>query len=84
MANNEESEKERSENNEKSLENDEESEKERSENKEENLEHDKESEKGKQDRRKKKYGLMGLPTASTSLKTQPAVTPKIFSENGAN
>jgi hypothetical protein len=54
-----------------------ESEKERSKNNEE-------SEKERKDR-KRKYGLTRLPTATTSLKNQPsAVTPKIFSENGAN
>ena len=54
-----------------------ESEKERSENNEE-------SEKERKDR-KRKYGLKRLPTATTSLKNKPAaVTPKIFSENGAN
>ena len=56
--------------------NDIESEKERSEINEE-------SEKERKNR-KRKYGLMRLPTATTSLKNQPAVTPKIFSENGAN
>jgi hypothetical protein len=56
-----------------------EDEKERSENNEESLKNEKE----RQDR-KRKYGLMRLPTATTSLKNQPAVTPKIFSENGAN
>ena len=60
-------------------ENEKEDEKERSENNEESLKNEKE----RQDR-KRKYGLMRLPTATTSLKNQPAVTPKIFSENGAN